>query len=366
MATKSRIVERSFRLGAGRYIQEEGAILSLGEEVKRLNCRKPFVVGSKTALSVTRARIEKSLAEAELTAEVYEYNEFCNPDRGAEIAESAAFAACDCVVGVGGGNIMDVAKLMAALAGKPVINIPTSSATCAAFTPLSVMYNGRGQTVGTRHHLQEVNCILADMDILCQQPPRLLVAGVYDALAKLVETRQRLIGKTEDETDIGLRSSFVLSEFMYDRLLQLLPRAFADVQNKCNSKAVYDIVYLTIALTGVISGLARGSNQCAIAHKIYENTRTLFPEISHDSLHGELVGIGLLAQLVYNGDADKEPAFRAQMKACGMPTTLTEIGIPATAETKEAYFNSLVASSAMAGCNEAEKERLKEALAVLF
>jgi hypothetical protein len=60
----------------------------------------------------------------------------------------------------------------------------------------------------------------------------------------------------------------------------------------------------TIAATGVISGIARGSNQCALAHKFYETARTLFPDASKPYLHGEMVGVGLLLQNHYNGEVE--------------------------------------------------------------
>lgn len=366
MATNLKIVESSFRIGCGRYIQEDNAVLKLGEEVRRLHCQNPLVIGGKTAFSLTTDLIRKSLAESGLQAEYSEYHGFCNPDRGAKIADSMLRRNLDCIIGVGGGNVMDVAKLIAALNGVPVINIPTSSATCAAYTPLSVMYNDRGQTIGSRHHQQEVNVILADLNILCRQPTRLLVAGIYDALAKPVEIRQRLAGKTEDEIDIGLRTSYVLSQFVFDRLLQNLSQTFDDVKQQRNTQAVSDTVYLTIAVTGIVSGLARGSNQCAIAHKIYESTRTLFPELSRDCLHGELVAIGLLPQLLYNGDNCMEQTFRTQMKQVGIPCKLTDIGIPSDCETQHAYYDCIAKSSAMAGSTPQEHEKLKDVLSVIF
>jgi len=362
MATKSKIVESSFRLGSGRYIQEEGAIARLGEELVRLGCKKPFIIGGKTALSLTEETLKKSLEEQGILAQFYLYTEFCNPEVCEEIVSSFHFLDRDVVVGVGGGNVMDAAKLCAAMKGLPVVNIPTSSATCAAYTPLSVMYNGRGQTIGTRHHLTEVNVILADMDILCRQPVRLLVAGVYDSLAKLIELRQRMAGKAPEEIDIGLLSSYDLSRFLYDQLLLNLPDAVRDVSEGKNTKAVYDTVYLTIALTGVISGLARGSNQTAIAHKVYETTRTLFPEDAHGALHGELVAIGLLTQLAYNGEEEKAEEFRARMKEYGMPVRLADVGIEPTDGTLDDYYEKIASSSAMNGTNDEEKAKLRRML----
>lgn len=366
MATNSKIVETSFRIGCGRYIQEDNAILRLGEELRKLNCRTPLVVGGKTAISITGNPIRQTLAASEIEAEFSEYQGFCNPQRCEEIAETLRRKKRDCVIGVGGGNVMDAAKLIAALGGIPVVNIPTSSATCAAYTPLSVLYNERGQTIGTRHHQQEVNAVLADMSVLCRQPTRLFVAGIYDALAKQVEICQRLVDKKEADIDIGLRSSYILSQFVFNRLLQDFSQSFDDVKNNRNTKAVYDTVYLCIAVTGIVSGLARGSNQCAIAHKVYESTRTLFPEVSRNSLHGELVAIGLLPQLLFNGEERMEQAFRTQMKQVGLPCRLTDVGIPSDGETQQAYYECIVHSSAMAGSTPEEQAKLKKILEIIF
>ena len=362
MATKSEVVESSFRLGSGRYIQEEVATLLLGDEVLRLGCKKPFILAGKTAWSLAEKKIKASLKEKDIPLNYYIYEGFCNPDHCDRILASEAFRGCDCLVGVGGGNLMDATKLCAAKANLPVINIPTSSATCAAYTPLSVMYNDKFQTIGSQHHLKEVNCILVDMDILCRQPVRLLVSGVYDSLAKLIETTQRLDGKTEEEIDIGLRSSFVLSDFIYKRLLADLPAACESVRRGENTKAIYDTVYLTICVTGIISALARGSNQCSIAHKIYESTRVIFPSESKTWLHGELVAIGLLAQLYYNGEEETAKVFRSQMRSVGMPVTLAEIGIPDTDKTMETYYNEVASTPMMDGVSAEELQKLRRSL----
>lgn len=366
MATNLKVVEKSFRLGCGRYIQENGAIRLLGEELERLGCHSPFILGGKTALSLTQDIIKQDLSDKGIEPRLYLYQGFCNPEHCEGIVRSFDFMECDAVIGIGGGNVMDAAKLCAAMAGIPVINIPTSTATCAAFTPLSVLYNEQGQTIGTRHHATEVNVILADMEILCRQPVHLLVAGVYDSLAKLIELRQRLDGQPSEKIDIGLLSSFEMSKFLYERLLSELTEVIDDVSNGRNTKRVYDTVYLILALTGVVSGLARGSNQTAIAHKIYEITRTLFPEQAKKALHGELVAIGLTVQLLYNGDTAQIDEFRQLMRRHGMPITLTEILPTLGQDAINAYYERIVVSSAMNGATEEEKQRLRNSLNYLI
>lgn len=361
MATKSKVVESSFRLGAGRYIQDEGAARRLGEEIKLLKCQKPYILHGKRAMEAAGEKITQSLLQNAMDAAYYEYTVFCNPNICESIVASEAFRGCDCVVGVGGGNVCDAAKLCAAMAGLPVITVPTSSATCAAYTPLSVCYNDEGQTIGTRHHKQEVNCVLADMDILCRQPVRLALAGIYDSMAKIYEINQRLLGKELDEVDIGLISSYQMSKYAcdyLDRKKEECCRAFK--AGEC-TKTVYDVVYVCIALTGVISGLARGSNQTAIAHKIYETLRFLFPQEVYDYMHGEMVAIGLIAQIHYNGEGNEE-AFATTMRVLGMPTSLHEIGLSQCEKACQMLYEKILNSSAMAGTNEQEHQRLWQAL----
>lgn len=365
MATKYSIKENSFRIGCGRYLQGSGMIASVADEIIRLGCRKPFVMGGKTALSLTRAQIEKSLSAAELSAIFHTYQGFCCQEVCAEIMDSYEFKSCDVVIGVGGGNLMDAAKYCAVLSGKPVINIPTSSATCAAFTPLSVCYTRDGRTVGTTHHKTEVNCVIVDTAIICKQPVRLLLAGVYDSIAKIYELRQRMQGVSVDDGDIGLYSSYHISEFAADFLNERLEACVEDTEKGIESKLVCDTAWVLIALTGVISGLARGSNQTAIAHKVYESLRALFPASVYSWMHGEMVGMGLIVQIAYNREGDPEE-FRERMKRLGMPVRLSDIGVEPTDENLSLLCEKILASTAMAGTDAEEQARFADALRLLI
>ena len=364
MATKTKVVESAFRLGAGRYIQENGAVSLVGEEIARLGSKKAFIMGGRTALSITEDKIKKSLTDNGIKSVFYTYEGFCSKEHCTHI-QSAELADCDVIVGVGGGNVCDASKLLAANTGLPVITVPTSSATCAAYTPLSVCYNDIGQTVGTVHHKSEVNCVLADMDILCRQPVRLALAGIYDALAKIYEINQRLLGKNEEDIEIGLMSSYKLSLFACDSLDRNKEQCCKDIAEGKDTKTVYDMIYISIALTGVISGLARGSNQTAIAHKIYETSRSLFPKEVYDFLHGEMVAIGLIAQIYYNGEGN-EKEFADTMRSLGMPTSIHDLGLPNTEETLNLYYQKIISSSAMAGTSSQEQKKLARALELIL
>ena len=356
------IKEQSFRIGCGRYIQSAGAIEKTGEEVIRLGT-SPLIIGGKTALDITRTAIEKSVAgKCEKYAFVV-HTGTCNEPRAKELAELAHEKGYDVIVGVGGGVICDFAKLCGYFAKLPVINIPTSSATCAAYTPLSVRYTPEGKTVGSLHYGYEVNGVIADTTVIAAQPVRLLLAGVFDALAKFVEIKQRF---TEEMTQypIGLDYAYAISKYSFRLLNEKTQECIDDMEKGQITDAVENVIFTALAATGVISGIARGSNQTALGHKFYETTRFLFPESARPYLHGEIVGIGLLLQNHFNGEEENNKLLLELMKKYNMPCCIEDVGIERSEEVLQKYYEKLCASSAIE--TEEERTRLTGSLAYLW
>lgn len=359
------IREESFRIGCGRYLQGAGMLSRLGEEVLRLGTA-PLVVGGKTALSVAEETARKSLDASCKKYEVVTHTGTCNEERARELAALAHEKGYDVIVGIGGGVMMDFTKLCGYFAKLPVVCVPTSSATCAAYTPLSVRYTPEGKTVGSIHYPYEIDGVIADTQIIATQPVRLLLSGVFDALAKFVEIKQRYTGDLDAEYPIGLDYAYALSTHSYRLMTEKTSKAIADMTAGNLTKDFENLVFTTVAATGVISGIARGSNQTALAHKFYETTRYLFPETARPYLHGEIVGVGLLLQNRFNGEPEENAVMLDWMKTYGMPRRITDVGIDPSKEFFEAYYERLVASSAIDETNAEECARLRTSMEYLW
>ena len=358
------IREESFRIGCGRYIQGCGYIHKAGEEVVRLGS-SPLIIGGKTALSVAKNDLEKSISKNCNKYEFITHTGTCNETDAKEIAAYADKKGYDVIVGVGGGVICDFAKLCAFFAAAPLINIPTSSATCAAYTPLSVCYTPEGKTVGTRHYEYEVDCVIVDTNIIAAQPVRLFLAGVFDSLAKFLEIKHRFC-ETDEHYPIGLDYAYAMSKHSYKLLTSKTQKYIDDVQNGKISDDVENIIFTAIAATGVVSGIARGSNQTALAHKFYENTRYLFPESAKPYLHGEIVGVGLLLQNHYNGEEENNASLIELMKKYDMPYRVSDVGADQNEEAFDAYYARISTSSAIDKDNVDECEKFKGSLRYLW
>ena len=124
-------------------------------------------------------------------------------------------------------------------------------------------------------------------------------------------------------------------------------------------------MYLNLALTGIVSALTRGFHQTALAHKFYDGMRTLYAERAAGYLHGELVAIGLIMQLVFNGEGDEAARIQRFMRGLGMPGTLPEIGIPRDDAGVEALAR-YIDDGEFVGPGAAEQARFARAFEALF
>ncbi len=338
------IKEAAFRFGCGRYLQSPGAIGLIGAEAARFGA-SAWILSGKTAFDIASERLEGALHAAGIAFSVCRHHGTCNQEDARLFAEQAR--KYDLVIGVGGGVIMDLAKLVAVYADKPLINVPTSAATCAAYTPLSVCYTKEGKTTETVHHQKEADGVIADTELLLTEPPRLLVAGIFDALAKYIEIRHRYSCGTADSFPLGLDYAYHLSEKTHAVLCRELEPALLAMKEKTVTPAFEQVIFTLIAVTGVISSIARGSNQTALAHKFYENVRSLHTKEARNILHGELVGVGLLLQNSYNGTAKENQKLLELMARYGLPQSPSQCGLPTDGATKKQYSEALLASSAM-------------------
>ncbi len=356
------IKEESFRIGCGRYLQGKGYISRIGEEVVRI-ASSPLVVGGVTALSLTREGLCESISKKCNNYEFITHTSSCNKEDAEALSLLCRERGYDVIVGVGGGVVCDFAKLVADTAHLPVINVPTSSATCASYTPLSVCYTKEGRTVGTSHFKHEVDAVIVDTEIVASQPTRLFLAGVFDALAKFCEISHRYSPENE-EYPLGLDFAYFMSVRSYDFLTSKLLEALHDMEKGIVSETLERMIFTTVCATGVISGIARGSNQTALAHKFYEAGRRLYPTETKPFLHGEIVGVGLLLQNHFLRKIEENLQLIELMKSYNMPYKPSLVGISDT--SLEEMYNDISHSSAIDHENEDECRRFRESLEYLY
>ena len=225
---------------------------------------------------------------------------------------------------------MDLSKAVAGKAGVGVINIPTSIATCAAFTAMSVMYTPQGAMKDNWRYEYETDGVYVDLDVISGCPCRYAAAGILDAMAKKIEMLNGRPAMEPDTAAFDLYRAYRMSEFAYDLLERYGHQAIEDIRRGTVTKAVEYVTYINIAVTGIISNITRSFNQSALAHMIYYGIRTCFTREARQALHGEIVAVGLFVQLHYNGLGGEMENLKEFMRHLDMPLSLRELGVEAT------------------------------------
>jgi len=228
----------------------------------------------------------------------------------------------DLIIGVGGGKALDAAKLIAHQCRLPVVTIPTSAATCAAWTALSNVYSDTGAFLYDVSLAACPNLLILDYDLVQTAPLRTLVAGIGDALAKWYEASVSSGTSLQTLTIAAVQQARVLR----DILLQKSAAALAEP----GGAAWREVVDATVLLAGVIGGLGGAQCRTVAAHAVHNGLTHL--AASGGSLHGEKVAYGILVQLrleeMLQGNNLAATARQQLLKfyaEMGLPTTLADL-----------------------------------------
>ena len=318
--------------GAGNYFQGMDALEQIGPELARRERKRVFVVGGRRAMAAAGERIMASLRTEGLTCEYREFSGFCTASELAQYGAEAAENGSDCILSVGGGKVMDLCKAAAAERRLAVYMAPTCAATCAAYAALSILYDDRGHQTATRYHADAVDGVFADTGVLAAAPPRYLAAGMADAMAKACEYSSMQQGLVYGDVDVSKYFGYLMAREANEVLLKIGPAAYEQAGRGHAGDELEDAVFIAVALTGIVSGMGgfagRTGSRFAIAHGFNEVIRGTYLADSRTWLHGEIVALGILAQLAANGMPEEAvERVRSFYRRIGMPVTLAEMGI---------------------------------------
>lgn len=321
----------SFSFFCVRIVFGWGKLNNIEEEVKRLR-------GRKTLFVVDRA-VRKAVDDCGLSLDYEVYSDVEPEPEISVVDEIVDRFSFDTVVGVGGGSILDVAKLTAVVGGEKVkameligkelpkrtcklVLCPTTAGTGSEVTKLAVFKipNRDVKYVFDDESLYADTAIV-DPRLTLSTPPHVTAAAGIDALCHAIEAYTSLLSNP-------------ISDMFAERAFMIIPIALREAYaNGENVRA-----RINMSLASLLAGIAFNSAGTVLGHALgYAHNHI------HNSPHGKSVGITMPYVLQYNAIANLEKHARiakalgekssslietALRAGVGFAKLLKDVGIP--------------------------------------
>ena len=306
---------------SSKYIQGPGASKLLPEIMDKLG-GKNLVLTTKSQ----KQRIETIMqgrGRVELFSGEASYEEIARVESIAKEIGATSIAA------VGGGKVIDVAKITSDHLGIPVIVAPSIAATDAPCSGCAVTYTANGEYIKVEYQKTNPRVVLIDTEVIAKAPARFISSGMGDAFATYLEALAcEATGSPNECVGGGQRTltAMALCKLCMDTLFEYGEQAKKDADRGIVSDAIEKI----IETNTLLSGLGFESAGLGMCHAV-SNTFTFFPQC-HSMHHGEKVAFGCLVELeMYDplGIRDKTYEFFANI---GLPITLADMMLPDAAD----------------------------------
>lgn len=217
------------------------------------------------------------------------------------------------VIGVGGGSIIDVAKLASFKADIPFISFPTTASHDGiASANASIKDLGAKTSVKARPPI----AIVADVEVIKTSPYRYLAAGVGDMISNLTAVKDwELAHKIKGEyfSEYAASLSLMSAKMVIKN---------ADIIRLGNEESVRKVIKGLIS-SGVAMSIAGSSRPASGAEHLFSHALDMIAP--KPALHGEQCGVGTIIMAYLHGL--KWQKIRETLKKVGAPTNAYELGI---------------------------------------
>ena len=161
----------------------------------------------------------------------------------------------------------------------------------------------------------------------------------------------------------------MISDYIYADIDGKIDAAMADLAKGEPTPALRDVFFDAIVGAGIVSGISGGSRQTAIGHRFYYFSRTHRPADASRFTHGELVAVGLVMQLAYNGHPDASKKLVERLHGWDLAASVGELGFPCDTAEFEACVEYMLATKDMKAAvadDPGAEARLRKALETIF
>ena len=290
---------------------DPGIIKDTGEICKSLHLdKKILIVTGDHTYDVGAVPVIESLEKEDIAFDVIKVNE-ASYESIAEVEE--LITPDTTVLGIGGGKVIDVAKLSSCNQGVYFVSMPTTASHDGIVSPLASIKDPKTSTSAKAH---SPIAVIADTEIIAKSPFRLLSAGCADLISNFTaikdwELAHRL--KHEPISESAAALSIMSAHLITDNVANIKPGLEASAR----------IVMKSLFSGGMAISIAGSSRPASGSEHLFSHA--LDKILEKPALHGEQCGIGTILMMYLHGGDWK--AIKSALESVQAPTTAREVGI---------------------------------------
>jgi glycerol-1-phosphate dehydrogenase [NAD(P)+] len=291
----------------------KGTLQRVPEIAKRLGLKgKALVLSDSICYDVAGKAVSDFLVESGLSVDFLLVKSMCQKDV-LEVENQIKELKPQVLFGVGGGTIIDAAKVSSRSQNIPFISVPTTVSHDGIASPLASI---KGSDKPFSVLAQSPLAIIADIDVISKSPWRFVTSGCADVIAKFTAVKDWKLAHLERDEYYG---EYAASLALMSAKL-VIENAELIVYRK--EEGLHVLLEALISC-GVAMSIAGSSRPCSGSEHLFSHALDLVN--SHHAMHGEQCGVGsILTAYLYRANWQR---IKSTLKLIGAPTTAKELGV---------------------------------------
>lgn len=217
------------------------------------------------------------------------------------------------VIGVGGGKVIDITKIVAFKNNIPYISVPTAASHDGISSPIASIKNGKNRTSVL---VNPPLSIIADVNIIANAPYRLTASGCGDIIAKFTSVRDWKLAKQRLGEYYGEYAASLA--LMSANLVVKHARNIRRLMEDSIRTIIEALISCSIAMC-----IAGSSRPCSGSEHMFSHALDIIAE--KPGLHGEQCGIGTIIMMyLHGGNWEK---IKNTLSIIRAPTNAKELGV---------------------------------------
>lgn len=210
-----------------------------------------------------------------------------------DVAERVIATDVDCIVGMGGGKVLDVCKYAAYISKKPLLSIPTTAANDGLASPIAVLKrkDGKPKSLGAAMP----SMMVIDTEVIRSAPIELIKAGIGDTISNYMALKDWRLAVRRGKDEMN-GYAYLMSQNALDALMK--------TQYDTICPEFVEVLVNSLVLSGIAMDFAGSSRPVSGSEHLFSHALDYYSE--QKNLHGIQVALGTVAVLRLIGEDDAE------------------------------------------------------------